>query len=151
MTPPLENPAPANPVALRAPMRSRDDSVDHAATLERALTLGLVGMGAARDERAERRLDRFVTAPAGSYAWTRTDAGLHLGRVDGPHRVDDSADAARVDLVHVRACDWLPEPVDPALVPEQVTYAFSRGGRNLQRIGTPGATERTAAVWDVLS
>lgn len=139
-----------DPVTLRAPMRSRDDTVDHAATRERALTLGLVGMGAARDERAERRLDRFVDVPDGSYAWTRTDAGLHLGRIVGRHRIDRSAEAARVDLVHVRSCDWLPEPVDPALVPEQVAYAFSRGGRNLQRIGTPGATERTAAVWDAL-
>ncbi len=140
-----------DPVTLRAPMRSRDDAVDHLSTLERALSLGLVGMGAARDERAEKRLDRFVIVPDGSFAWTRTDAGLHLGRIDGPHRVDGSEVAARVDLVHVRACDWLPEPVDPALVPEQVAYAFSRGGRNLQRIGTPGATERTAAVWDTLS
>lgn len=138
-------------VTLRAPMRSRDDAVDHAATLERALTLGLVGMGAARDERAERRLDRFVAVPDGSFAWTRTGAGLHLGRVDGPHVIDDSEEADRVDLVHVRSCDWLPEPVDPVLVPEQVSYAFSRGGRNLQRIGTPGATERTAAVWDSLA
>lgn len=140
-----------DPVTLRAPMRSRDDAVDHVATLQHALARGLVGMGAARDERAENRLDRFVTVPDGSYAWTRTDAGLHLGRIEGPHRVDGSEIAARVDLVHVRACDWLPEPVDPALVPEQVTYAFSRGGRNLQRIGTPGATVRTAEVWDALS
>ncbi|GAA2071184.1 hypothetical protein GCM10009821_05990 [Aeromicrobium halocynthiae] len=138
-------------VTLRAPMRSRDDRVDHDATLERALGLGLVGMGAARDERAERRLDRFVAVPDGSYAWTKTGAGLHLGRIVGPHQVDTTEDAARVDLVHVRACDWLPDPVDPALVPEQVSYAFSRGGRNLQRIGTPGAGERTAAVWDALS
>lgn len=145
------NPDSPTPVVLRAPMRSRDDAVDHLATLERALTVGVVGMGAARDERAEQRLDRFVAVPEGSYAWTRTHAGLHLGRVVGPHRIDESHAATRVDLVHVRACDWLPEPVDPALVPGQVTYAFSRGGRNLQRIGTPGAGERTAQVWDALS
>ena len=139
------------PVTLRAPMRSRDDAVDHDATLERALSLGLVGMGAVRDERAGKRLDRFVAVPDGSFAWTRTGAGLHLGRIDGPHRVDASEAAARVDLVHVRSCDWLPEPIDPALVPAPVAYAFSRGGRNLQRIGTPGAAERTAAVWGALA
>jgi hypothetical protein len=34
------------------------------------------------------------------------------------------------------------------LVPEQVSYAFSRGGRNLQRIGTPGAGEATQDTWE---
>lgn len=138
-------------VVLRAPMRSRDDAVDTAATIARALDHGLVGTGVTLDdERAERRLARFVDVPDGSWAWTRSAAGLHLGRIRGPHHVDDSTEAHELDLVHVRPCDWHPEPVDPALVPEQVTYAFSRGGRNLQRIGTPGALRRTAETWDLL-
>ena len=108
-------------------------------------------MGAADDERAERRLERFAAAPDGTYVWTRDQSGFHLGRLTGPWRRDDSEAAVAADLVHVRPCEWLDEPVDPALVPEQVSYAFSRGGRNLQRIGTPGAGEATRDTWERLA
>lgn len=140
-----------DPVVLRAPLRSRRDDVDVAATIARALALGVVGMGAATDERAALRLDRFALVPDGSFAWTQDAAGFHLGRIDGLLVEDDSPAAVELDLVHVRPCRWLPEAVDPALVPEQVTYAFGRGGRNLQRIGTPGAGRATAEAWDLLS
>jgi hypothetical protein len=128
-------------------MRSRRDDVDPRLAVERALELGLCGMGTTDDVRAERRLERFAAAPDGTYAWTRSPAGFHLGRLTGPCWHDDAEAAVAADLVHVRPCEWIDEPVDPALVPEQVSYAFSRGGRNLQRIGTPGAGEATHHTW----
>ena len=63
--------------------------------------------------------------------------------------VRSPAMAVADELVHVRPCDWV--AVEPALVPEQVAYAFSRGGRNFQGIGLPGAAEATARVWDLLA
>jgi len=129
-------------------MRSRRDDVDPRLAVERALELGLCGMGTTDDVRAERRLERFAAAPDGTYVWTRDPGGFHLGRLIGPYRPDDSEAALVADLIHVRPCEWLDELVDPALVPEQVSYAFSRGGRNLQRIGTPGAGEATQEAWD---
>jgi hypothetical protein len=129
-------------------MRSRRDDVEPRLAVERALALGLCGMGTTDDHRAERRLERFAAAPDGTYVWTRDPGGFHLGRLTGPCRRDDSEAAAAADLVHVRPCEWTDQPVDPALVPEQVSYAFSRGGRNLQRIGTPGAGEATQKAWD---
>jgi len=135
----------------RAPMRSRRDDVDPRLAVERALKLGLCGMGAAEDVRAERRLERFAAAPDGIYVWTRDPDGFRLGRLTGPCRRDDSEAAITADLVNVRPCEWIDEPVDAALVPEQVSYAFSRGGRNLQRIGTPGTDEATHLTWDRLT
>ena len=108
-------------------------------------------MGTTDDVRAERRLERFAAAPEGTYVWTRARDGFHLGRLTGPCRRDDSVAAVAADLVNVRPCEWITEPVDAALVPEQVSYAFSRGGRNLQRIGTPGAGESTHHTWDRLA
>jgi len=132
----------------RAPMRSRRDDIDPRLAVERALELGLCGMGTTDDVRGERRLERFAAAPEGTYVWTRGPNGFHLGRLTGPCRRDDSVAAVAADLVHVRPCEWIDEPVDAALVPEQVSYAFSRGGRNLQRIGTPGTGEATQATWN---
>jgi len=102
----------------------------------KAIELGSIGLRASENERDEARVRRFCAVPDGDFVWTRLDDGFHLGRLTGPCRDD------------VRPCDWLPEPVDPALVPEQVRYAFSRGGRNFQRIGLEGAGEATARVWD---
>ncbi|MGJ9413354.1 GAF domain-containing protein [Aeromicrobium sp. CF4.19] len=136
---------------LRAPMRSRRDEVDVAATVARALALGLVGMGRASDAQAERRLERYAQAADGSFAWTQSEQGFHLGRITGALRTDDSPEAVRVDLVHVRPCTWVADAVDPVLVPEQVTYAFSRGGRNLQTIGLAGALEATRDTWHRLA
>lgn len=124
------------PDAYRAPMTARV-----------AIARGVVGIRAAVTERDEARLDRFCAVPESSFVWTRLGGDVHLGRVTGPcRRSDDPADLT-LELVHVRPCDWLEHPVDPLLVPEQVAYAFSRGGRNFQRIGLAGAADATAAVW----
>ena len=127
------------PDAYRAPM-----------TAPAALERGVVGVRAAVSERDHARLARFCAGPDGSLVWTRLDGDVHLGRITGPCRTSDDPDDRALELVHVRPCEWLGVPVDPLLVPEQVAYAFSRGGRNFQRIGTPGAAAATAAVWDEL-
>lgn len=130
-------------------MRSRRDDVDHAAAVEWALRSGVVGVGEPYDERAERRLERFVAIDDGAFVWTRHPRGdLHLGRITGLWRHDD--DGADVDLVHVRACDWIAQPVDPALCPAAVAQTFSRGGRNLQRIHPGDVEGETAALWERL-
>jgi hypothetical protein len=134
----------------RAPMRSRRDDIDDAAAVDRALRLGVVGMGEVTDERAERRLERLVAAPDGAFVWTRRPSGtVHVGRVTGAWRRDDAG--ADVDLVHVRDCDWVTEPVDPAIVPTAVAQTFARGGRNFQQIHPGDVEARTAALWERLN
>jgi len=125
----------------RAPMR---------VAVHRALSSGMVGMGEVGDERAERRLDRFVGAPEGSFVWTRdADGNTYVGRIAGPWRHD--RDGADVDLVNVRDTDWIAEPVDPALVPAAVAQTFARGGRNFQQIHPGDVEAETAALWERLS
>jgi hypothetical protein len=134
----------------RAPMRSRRDDVDPAGAVDRALTLGAVGMGEASDDRAERRLERLVAAPAGSFVWTRhPDGRTFIGRITGPWRRDDGG--AELDLVNLRDCEWIAEPVDPALIPAAVAQTFARGGRNFQQIHPAGIEADTADVWQRLS
>lgn len=133
----------------RAPMRSRRDDVDDGAAVDRALRLGLVGMGQATDERSKRRLERFVAAPEGSFVWTRdVDGATFVGRIAGPWRRDD--DGGTVDLVDVRDCDWITAPVDPALVPAAVAQTFARGGRNWQQIHPGDVGAQTTVLWERL-
>lgn len=155
------------PLAYRAPMRSRDDDVADGSAVDRALAIGVCGVGgrldgapdsiasalaavdAAHGERMARRLERFVSAAEGSFVWTRdADGFLWLGRIAGPWRYDASEEARGVDLVHVRDCDWLDSPVDASMVPPGVHEAFARGGRNWQSITRADAARLTAAVWD---
>jgi hypothetical protein len=135
----------------RAPMRSRRDDVDVAATIERALTLGLCGFGEpARDSR--RRVDRFADAEQGSFVWTRDPDGLYwLGRISSPYFYDSRADAVSVDLVHVRECDWLPTPLLEPNVPAAVVATFRRGGRNFQQTHAPTVGSESQRLWDALS
>ncbi len=142
----------------RAPMRSRDDRVPDGVAVERARTLGVVGMGrrlgsgntggGAAELRLERRIERFAAASDGAAVWTRDADGLWwLGRLAGARFDDRSADARRVDLVHVRPCAWLPDPIDDAEVPVAVRRAFARGGRNWQRINAPDVAAATDRIW----
>ncbi len=125
----------------RAPMRG---------AVERALRIAVCGTGEATDERAERRLDRFIAAPEGSFVWTRDgDRNSYVGRITGPWRHD--ADGAEVDLVNVRDTDWISVPVDPALVPAAVAQTFARGGRNFQQIHPSNVEAETADLWEKLS
>jgi len=158
------------PSVYRAPMRSRDDDVADGPAVERALALGVCGMGGRLDdapdsiadalvsvdavygERMARRLDRFASVSEGAFVWTRDDEGfLWLGRITGPWRYDASAEARDVDLVHVRACEWLDRPVEATAVPPGAHESFVRGGRNWQSITRADAARLTAAVWTSLS
>lgn len=154
-------------LVYRAPMRSRDDSVPDGAGPERALTLGLCGIGgrlhpaprsledalakadAQSGIRLAWRIERFAKAPIGSFVWTRDVDGLtYLGRLVGPWTYDTDDEADAVDLVHARACDWLAEPIADAVVPADVKATFGRGGRNWQRIRAASVSAPTQAIWD---
>ncbi|WP_300266752.1 GAF domain-containing protein [Microbacterium sp.] len=157
----------ANAVSVfRAPMRSRDVEVPTGAAVERALETAVCGIGGRLDppprtldeaitrtdqnrgERAARRLERFAAAPRGAFVWTRdAQAFLWLGRITGSWRYDDSAKAAEADLVHIRAVDWLSDPVPHDQAPPSVHIAFARGGRNWQRIRPPDASAISADLW----
>ncbi|MCW2792778.1 MAG: hypothetical protein JWO76_1876 [Nocardioides sp.] len=133
-------------------MRSRLPGVDPGLALERALGLGLCGVGGrlstaprdapealARteetyDARTARRLERFMAVPDGATVWTRDDDGMYRrGLLTGPWRYDGAAEALVADLVNVRPCDWGP-PVGEHEVPPAVAATFRRGGLNFQRI-----------------
>jgi hypothetical protein len=133
---------------FRAPMRSRRDDVALQSTIDRALTLGLVGFGdAGADERLSRRIARFADVDDGSFVWTRDADGLFwLGRIDGPLLYDD--DGATVDLVHVRPCRWIAQPMLEQDVPAAVLNTFARGGRNFQQTHDVGVGPETQGVWD---
>jgi hypothetical protein len=139
--------------SYRAPLRSRLESVDPSLALERALPLGVVGIGGRLrtapsdvaqavamtadeyDERSARRLERFVAVADGSDVWTRDLDGLfHRGTVTGPWRYDSSPAAYDADLVHVRPCTWDPDALEEHRVPAAVAATFRRGGRNFQQI-----------------
>lgn len=138
-------------------MRSRRDDVPTGAAVERALRLGVCGMGGRlsevpgtladalrevdreHDERTARRLARFAEAPDGAHVWTRDEDGWYWhGVLDGPWRYDAGAEAHAVDLVHVRPCHWDDEPTPHDRVPAPVLATFARGGRNWQRIHAAG-------------
>lgn len=128
----------------RAPMRSRDDDIDWAATVERGLELGLVGFG---DTDRGDRIDRFAAVENGSLVWTRDGAGFYrVGRVDGEYRFDGGG--ADVDLVHVRPCRWSSRPIPEHRVPAAVLATFARGGRNFQQTHDATVGAESAAVWD---
>jgi hypothetical protein len=138
----------------RAPMRSRVEGIELRATIERARRLGLCGFGAlvnGRDERdrLRRRVARFADVEEGAFVWTRDADGLFwLGRINGTYFYDRDDDAAAVDLVHVRPCDWLTEPLIEPDVPAAVAATFRRGGRNFQATHDPSVSQETQKIWD---
>lgn len=133
----------------RAPMRSRRDDIDPQAAIDRALATGVVGFGdAGFDERMARRVERFADAADGSFAWTRDADGLFwLGRIDGAYYRDDDPAATAVDLVHVRPCRWLAEPVLESDTPPAVLATYARGGRNFQQTHSPDVGPQTERIW----
>ncbi|MDO3397772.1 GAF domain-containing protein [Nocardioides sp. SOB44] len=137
---PLE---PAEPRVLRAPMRSRDDAVDHAAAVRRALAQGVCGTGGRlsrepvdlpdalglveeeHDQRVAARLRRFAEEADGTWPGPATPTaagGEACSTVAG----------ATTPARRRTASAWL-EVADPD-VPPAVRSSFARGGRNLQRI-----------------
>jgi hypothetical protein len=139
----------------RAPMRSRRDDIDFGATIERARNRGVCGFGgasaAAADDRLARRIERFRKVNQGSFVWTRAPDGLYwLGRIVGPYFYDSDDDAAAVDLVHVRECDWLTTPLLEPAVPAAVVATFRRGGRNFQQTHDPTVGAESHRLWEEL-
>jgi hypothetical protein len=141
------------PEVYRAPMRSRSADVDSRAAVERARRLGVCGFGRrvmdrGEQERLGRRVERFMAIPDGAFVWTRDGGGRYwLGRIDGPYFYDDDAAAVAVDLVHVRPCRWLTEPVGDDDVPAAVPATFARGGRNFQQTHDADVGRETARLW----
>lgn len=150
-------------------MRSRRDDIPAGAAVERALVEGLCGVGGVlepaprtldaaveamaqqHDERQARRLTRFAAVRDGAYVWTRDVDGMYwLGRLAGKWRYDDRIGAVEVDLVHVRPCPWLKDPIADARVPSGVLATFARGGRNWQQTHDDAAAEQSARLWDAL-
>lgn len=130
----------------RAPMRSRRDDIDCAATLERAIATGVVGFGDDRPDRLDRRVARFADVADGSFVWTREAPGVYrLGRIGGPYRVDEAG--TDVDLMHVRPCTWS-RPVPEHRVPAAVLATFARGGRNFQQTHDATVGAESSALWD---
>lgn len=138
----------------RAPMRSRNDAVVPPGAIDRARRLGLCGFGQsvsrpAERERLARRVTRFAEIDDGSFVWTRdTDGWFWLGRISGPCFYDADDAAAAVDLVHVRACEWLSVPMLEQDVPAAVVATFRRGGRNFQQIHHASIGTETQRIWD---
>ena len=136
----------------RVPMRSRRDDVEHGATIERALTLGLCGFGEAADDgRSTRRVERFAEVGDGSFVWTRDTDGLYWhGRIVGPYFYDANDDAAAVDLVHVRECRWLAEPLLEQAASTS-SMPIARRGVMVMRLTVTkcgeGNTERALEMW----
>jgi hypothetical protein len=147
-------------------MRSRRDDVDHALAVERALDLGLCGVGGilprtpralgealalteeTYDERTARRLERFAAAPEGAFVWTRDGDGLFwLGRITGEWHYDPDDRAVEADLVHVRSCAWARHPVATDAVPAAVSATFARGGRNFQQTHHQDVAAESEKVW----
>lgn len=131
-------------------MRSRRDDIDPQAAIERALATGVVGFGDAEfDERLARRVERFADIADGSFVWTRDADGLFwLGRIDGAYYRDEDSDAIVVDLVYVRPCRWLTEPIVESEVPAAVLATFGRGGRNFQQTHSPDVGPHTQRIWN---
>lgn len=134
----------------RAPMRARDrDDVAAGAGAEFGVEHGVVGIGAAHGDKADRMLGRFADLPDGTFVWTRTtDGSYRLGRIAGPLRHDDSPAARAVGIHHVRPASWIGRPFGEDEVPTAVAATFARGGRNLQRTHDELAERQTVELWE---
>jgi hypothetical protein len=135
---------PGNPI-YRAPMRARDVDVPAGAGAEFGLAHGVVGIGAG----SERAVQRLTALPEDAFVWTRSTDGMYwLGRIAGPLRRDDSAEAHAVGLRWVRPTRWLERPFGEDDVPPAVAATFARGGRNLQQTHDDAAERRTMSLWE---
>jgi hypothetical protein len=129
-------------------MRARDMDVPAGAGAEYGLERGVVGIGAATDERSGRRLHRFAAVSEGAFVWTRDRQGRYrLGRITGDVRDDDSAQAQAVGIRHVRPAHWLPRAFDVDELPPAVARTFARGGLNFQRTHDAAAARKTEQIW----
>ena len=107
-------------------MRARDRDAPHGAGAEHGVDHGLVGIGDAHGDKADRMLRRFAELPDGVFVWTRVADGTYrLGRIAGPWRYDDSPAARAVGIHHVRPAEWLDRPFGEHEVPPAVAATFA--------------------------
>jgi hypothetical protein len=151
---------------FRAPMRSRAREARPGAGAEFGLQHGVVGIGeavdgtpetvteaihalaAAHGKKAGRMVRHFAALPDQTFVWTRQlDGSYRLGRISGPWRYDDSPEARKVGIHHVRTALWSPHRFSDREVPAAVARTFARGGRNLQRTHDRDAERLTAECW----
>jgi hypothetical protein len=99
-------------------------------------------------ERSARLLRRFAQLPDEILVWTQTGVEeFRLGMISGPWRYDDSERAVKTGIHQIRPAHWLGAGFDLGRTPSRVVYAFSRGGRNLQRINDAEAVAETVRLW----
>jgi hypothetical protein len=151
---------------FRAPMRARSRDGDRFVGARTAVSDGLVGIGEPLNcfpnslsealsltadehgERSARLLRRFAQLPDEVLVWTQTDAEqFRLGMIEGPWRYDDSPRAVESGISQVRPARWLGTRFDRYRTPSRVVFAFSRGGKNLQRIDDATALAETVRLW----
>jgi hypothetical protein len=93
-------------------------------------------------------LRRFAQLSDETLVWTQTGPEeFRLGMIDGPWRYDDSQRAMKAGIHQIRPARWLATDFDLEGTPSRVVYAFSRGGKNLQRINDSGAEGETVRLW----
>lgn len=113
------------------------------------LTSALAEVSETYGDRLAARIERFADAPDGSFVWTQDEAGeTFLGQITGGWRYDNAPGATAIDLVHVRPCTWLPDPIEPRHIPAPVSATFARGGLNWQRIRHASSGPASAALWE---
>jgi hypothetical protein len=151
---------------FRAPMRARSRDEDRFIGARLSVEDDVVGIGEPlskppgslsealsltaheHGERSAQRLRRFALLPDEILVWTQTDIEeFRLGMIDGPWRYDDSPRAAKSGIHQIRAARWLEASFDLGRTPPRVVYAFSRGGKNLQRINDATAVTETLRLW----
>lgn len=160
------------PVLWRTKLRSTLPGVDHSEQVEHCLDRQLIGIGwgvpdladgapieevlaAVENYSAEgwgkgsQNIRRFANGTAiDDFVWTRDTFGRYLlGRITGHYRYDNSKDAKRVDVHHVRAVEWAPRELNDLEVPGRVIQAFSGPGESWCRINDNAARAFTPSLW----
>lgn len=102
------------------------------------------------DYKTSRMISNLASVPTGSFVWTQMAAEEYrLGRLSGPWRYENTRDAEKVGIFHVRPTGWLSRGFTPSETPPAVLDAFSRGGRNFQQIRHPSAGTMTRELFEV--
>lgn len=155
------------PPVYRAPMRARDRDLSAGVGAAHGVKHGLVGIGDAlpsppatidqatsdatevHGAKDGRMVYAFAQVPDGAFVWTQMpDESYRLGRIAGTWRYDDSPEARRVGIHHVRDVAWLERRFAEEDLPAAIVGTFARGGRNFQRIHDEETAVWAARVWD---
>lgn len=164
------------PTIWRTKMRSLKEGVDHAKQVAYCLQGGLVGIGwgvaelssgaaladvlnaiASNNEKGWGRQAASTVrlfgevAQEGDFVWTRDLSGAFwVGRIAGPYRYENSAQAKAVDTHQVRDVEWGSRALNDLEVPGAIIRAFSGQATSFSRMWNEGARRYTAWLWDEL-